>query len=301
MPTFEVAIASGDGVAIPLHPPENLSETALMLHQALYVIASEAKAARGYAEGVAAVTLHCPVDVVATALRRHRVTIWRAARQLREAGLIDSRPHKTTLDGRTVNDGTLWCVALRPVEGGVRLSYADLNFEGWRDLAGDRKRGRTAHRAMQEGAQQSMNTPEEEINLELIREWSISALEAFKPSLSDCCVPSRYDLEVVLDVQHAARSERPAMVEAGADALCAALRDAGGHRFYMLLLWRLLRLQDATGAAPWYVVYEQARRARADAREGYGRKPGALFVSRLRGAPWWSEIRAAPPVRIARA
>lgn len=293
--TPAVVTDSSGGIAISVNSPESLSGTAILLYQALYTIAIEAKEARGYAEGVAAVTLHCPVDIVAMALQRHRVTIWRAARQLREAGLLDSRPHKATLDGRTVNDGELWAVALRPIEGGVRLRYEDLSFAGWRDLAGDVERGRTAHAAMQ----QSINPPDIEIDFNLLREWALSPVEAFNPSLSDCCASSRHDLETVLDVQHASRSERPEMVGAAADSLCAALRDAGGRRFYMLLLWQLLRAQDATGAAPWHMVYEQARRARSDALEGYGRKPGALFVSRLKAAPWWSEIRAAPPARVA--
>jgi hypothetical protein len=38
------------------------------------------------------------------------------------------------------------------------------------------------------------------------------------------------------------------------------------------------------------MVYEQARRAAAEAGEGYGRKPGALFVSRLKRAAWFDEV-----------
>lgn len=293
MNTFEAGGASSVAQAIAERLPETTSQTARELLRTLLHVAVEAGEARGYAAGVAAVTIHIPVDVVATALRRHRVTIWRAARQLKAAGLLDFRAHKTTLNGRTVNDGTLWCIALRTVEGGVRLSYEDMKHPGWRDLAGDIRRGRTAHAVMQ----QSKNFLESEVNLNLLREWTMPPTEV-KPPLLTVAPSERRDLETVLDVQHAARSERPAMVEAGADSLCAALRDPGGRRFYMLMLWSLLRAQDATGTAPWYVVYEAARRAQTDSREGFARKPGALLVSRLKGASWYAEMMAAPPTRV---
>jgi hypothetical protein len=60
--------------------------------------------------------------------------------------------------------------------------------------------------------------------------------------------------------------------------------------FYRWLLWQLLRLEAAGQAAPWHMVYEQARRARVDAAEGFARRPGALFVSRLKASPWWDEV-----------
>jgi hypothetical protein len=289
--TLEASNASDVARATYERLPQNTSQTAILLHEALFAIASEAGEARGYSAGVAAVTVHIPVDVVATALRRHRVTIWRAARQLKAAGLIDWRPHKTTLNGRTVNDGTLWCVALRPVEGGVRLSYEDMKHPGWRDLAGDIERGRTAYAVMQ----RSDNSLENELDLNLLREWTMPPLEIEKPRYMTVAPSERRDLETVLDVQHATRSERPAMVEAGADSLCTALRDPGGRRFYMALLWVLLRTQDATGAAPWYAVYEQARRARTDSVEGFARRPGALFTARLQAAGLYEAI--APPAR----
>jgi hypothetical protein len=100
----------------------------------------------------------------------------------------------------------------------------------------------------------------------------------------------------VLDVRHAPREARSAAVDLAAQALAAALSDRRGVMFYRLLLWRLLRRSDAGGGDYWHVVYEQARRAVVDAQEGFARRPGALFVSRLKTAPWWSEVWAAPPL-----
>jgi hypothetical protein len=107
----------------------------------------------------------------------------------------------------------------------------------------------------------------------------------------------RRSLEAVLDVPHVERSERSAAVTLAAEALATALRDRGSTDFYRRLMWALLRRRDATGdAAPFATVYEQARRAAAESAEGYGRKPGALLVSRLKRAGWWREVMAAPPV-----
>ena len=68
--------------------------------------------------------------------------------------------------------------------------------------------------------------------------------------------------------------------------------------FYRWLLWQLLRLSDHHQGDYWHQVYEQACRARADAAEGFARRPGALFVSRLKAAPWWDDLRRIPVYRV---
>jgi hypothetical protein len=68
--------------------------------------------------------------------------------------------------------------------------------------------------------------------------------------------------------------------------------------FYRRLLWQLLRRSDAGRGDHYHAVYEQARRARVDAFEGFARRPGALFVSRLKRSPWFDEVVNAPPVRV---
>jgi hypothetical protein len=297
------ADCAADVTRISVEPLKNLSSTALLLYQALRETAVRTGAARGYVGSVTHVTVHLPLEVVALALGRHRVTIWRTLPKLRALGLVDARPHKCSSAGQTRNDGTLWCVRLNPDEGvPARLTYDDLKHDGWRDLDRDRRRGRTAFRAVREHrekrVQQSEDFPKGAFDLELLLSWSLPPGTEQNPVTPDCCTAPRRDLEAVLDVQYAPREARGAAVSLAAEALSAALRDRGGAGFYQLLLWQLLRRHDATGGAPWYAVYEQARRARVDAAEGFARKPGALFVSRLKGAPWWAEVWAAPPVRV---
>lgn len=281
------------------HPfTDNPTGTAAVLYRALQATARRAGAARGYVESTTHVTLHCPLEVVALSLGKHRVTVWRAARRLEALGLVEARPHKTTaLNGRTVNDGTLWAVRLNPDEGSpARLTYEEMTH-AWRDLDRDRRRGRTAFRLVQERRaermQQSDKPPTGEVDLELLAAWAMPPQHTETPLLNDCCTSERRDLETVLDVQHVDKEDRAAMVDAGARALSGTLGDRGGLMFYRWLLWQLLRLQDRTGAAPWHAVYEGARRARADATEGFARRPGALFVSRLKAGPWWDELRRA--------
>ncbi len=280
------------------NPLENLSGTAIRLYQALRETAVHVGAARGYVGSVTHVTVHLPLEVVALALGRHRVTVWRTLPKLRALGLVDARPHKTTSAGQTRNDGTLWAVRLNPDEGTpARLTYDEMKHGGWRDLDRDRRRGRTAFRAVREHrekrVQQSKDSPQEGFDLQLLLSWSLPPETDQNPVTPDCCTGSRRDLEAVLDVQYAGQEERGAAVDGAARALAANLGDAGSVMFYRWLLWQLLRLEAAGQAAPWHMVYEQARRARVDAAEGFARRPGALFVSRLKGSPWWDEVARA--------
>ncbi len=312
MTTLYKAEQAATNTCEPVANPQTLSGTALLLYQALREVAAHTATDRGYVSSTTHVTLHIPVEVVAEAIGRHRVTVWRRLPELLAAGLIDARAHKTTAPGctaksDTVNDGTLWCVRLNPDEGApAKLTHDDLKHDGWRDLNRDRKRGRTAHRAVHERrekrVQQSKESPQEGFDLQLLLDWSLSPTAQRDPVINDCCMDERIgerrDLEAVLDVQYAGQEERGAAVDGAARALAANLGDMGSVMFYRWLLWQLLRLEAAGKAAPWHMVYEQARRARVDAAEGFARKPGALFVSRLKGSPWWDEVKRAPPLRV---
>lgn len=346
------------GASAPAQHPEvnpltNLSDTARTLYAAL--VATAQAAARRYPKSVTHVTLHCPLEIVALSLGRHRTTIWRAAKKLRELGLVDARPHKTTIslnelslnkkqhkrlvderarqrareklapgigeetEGIVVNDGTLWCVRLDPDKGApARLSFYDHKREKeyyggperekhqWRDLARDRRRGRTAYRAVQEHRaakkmQQSLSPTTEGFDLELLLEWALPPQHLETPLPMTVAPNPRADLEAVLDVQYAAREDRREAVDGAARALAGGLADRGklALAFYRWLMWQLLRLEQSTGAAPWGTVYEQARRAQTDVREGFARgakndgSGGGLFISRLKASPWWDELARA--------
>jgi DNA-binding transcriptional ArsR family regulator len=271
-----------------------LSSKALLIFRALHTVAVEACEARGYSPQTSQVVIFCPAEQVARAVGISTATLYRALPELVEAGLVEARGHFTTLRGRTRADGTLWAVRLRPVGGcRARLSYGDLKAK-YRDLGGDIEAGRTSWAILRE----SKKVPSREVNLDLIRAWALPPSPTKSPLPVDCRTAPRRSLESVLDAPHVERSERSRVVDLGAQALAAALRDRGGTGFYRKLLWQLLRRFDATGDAPFHTVYEQARRAAADSAEGFGRRPGALFVSRLKRAGWWDEVMRGPPVRV---
>jgi hypothetical protein len=274
-----------------------LSSAALTLFRALHTVAVEAAAARGYAVGVSEVSLFCPVEAAALALGCHRATVYRALPELRAAGLVDVRGHFCTHRGRTRADGSVWAVRLRPVSGRrARVGYGDLK-RSYRNLSGDVETGRTVWAAMR---QSKDNPTNEGVNLNHIRRWALPPLSSEPPMVSafDCRTSGRRSLEAVLDVRHVEKPERSAAVSLAAEAMAAALRDRGGVMFYRRLLWQLLRRSDAGRGDHWNAVYLAAVRAAVDSSEGFARRPGALFVSRLKGAPWWSETMNGPPVRV---
>jgi DNA-binding transcriptional ArsR family regulator len=270
-----------------------LSDAALMLFRALHTSAIEVSAARDYHPNVSQVSFFCPVEAVVLALGVHRCTVYRALPELRALGLVDVRAHYTTHRGRTVADGSVWAVRLRPVGGcKARVQYDDLK-RSYRDLGGDVKAGRTCWAAMR----QSKDNSSRGLNLDLILCWALPPVDK-TPVTFDCRTAPRRDLEVVLDVHHAPRFTRSAAVDLAAQALAAALSDQGGTNFYRRVLWQLLRRSDATGDDYSYAVYLTAQRASVDAQEGFARRPGALFVSRLKNAPWWDEVWRQPPTRV---
>jgi hypothetical protein len=267
-----------------------LSRSALTLFRAVHQIAVEAAAARNYHPGVSEVVIFAPVEAVGLALGVHRVTVWRAAAELRAAGLVAHRAHYCTLRGRTRSDGAVWAVRLRPVGGcAARVPYDALK-RSYRNLSGDIEAGRTVWADLQQSREQPKKAG---VQLEYVRRWALSPTSQ-EPVKVDSCTASRSRLEAVLDVPHAERGERARAVDLGAQALAQALADRGGVMFYRRLLWALLRRSDAGGAEHFQAVYLAAVRAAVDSSEGFARKPGALFVSRLKACGWFGEAMGPP-------
>lgn len=289
----EAATCAAD---VTLSVTENLaflSSTALKLFRALHTVAVEAAEAREYHPGVSEVSFFAPVEAVALALGIHRATVYRALPELRSAGLVAHRAHFCTHRGRTRSDGSVWAVRLRPVGGrAARVGYGDLK-RSYRNLSGDVEAGRTVW-----AMRQSKNPAKGQVDLELIRRWALPPQNLEKPVTSDCRTSARRDLEAVLDVQHAGREARSAAVDLAAQALAAALSDRGGLNWYRRLLWQLIRRADAGGGDHFYAVYLAAQRAQVDRAEGFARRAGALFVSRLKRASWYEAVMTGPPTRV---
>ena len=89
------------------------------------------------------------------------------------------------------------------------------------------------------------------------------------------------ELEILLDVAGVLKQGRRVGVDRAAQALAQHLNDAGSINFYRYLVWQLLRLTQQ-GRGYFDVLYTMVLRVRADQREGFARKPGALLFSRLK-------------------
>jgi hypothetical protein len=278
--------------------PKNLSSTAKLLYKALVSTAIETAKGRGYSPGVSHVSLHMPLEVLADVCGIHRVTAWRHLPALRELGLVDYIAHKGTLRGETRNTGTLFEIRLNPTHGTkAKLSYHEKKHK-WRDLDKDVKRKRTAHRQLKDRLQQSDKPTTTELDISRLLEWSLPPKLAKTPLASDCCKGRQAALETLLDLTAAPKPERNKMVSLASQALAQALSDQSSVSWYQKLLWQLLRRFDATGDDCSYKVYLMAQRARTDSLEGFARKPGALFTSRVKQAPWFDEVMRQPTVRV---
>lgn len=272
-------------------PPQNLSERALLLYESMREVARKVSQDRGYCAAVSQVHFFCPGEIVADALCIARSTLYLKLEELKAAELLDARAHYVTHKGRTRADGMVWAVKMYPERPGpVRVPYDALK-KSYRCLSADIETGHTAYKQIG----QSKNHSSKQVGIDKILVWALPPSTTQNP---DTGMTVRCDLEAVLDVPYVDKEERTAAVDGAARALSVGLGDSGGLMFYRWLLWQLLRAAERHQAAPWHQVYEQARRARADAAEGFARKPGALFVSRLKQTPWWDDIVRQPPVRV---
>jgi hypothetical protein len=282
--------------------PKSLSITAKLLYKALVSTAIETAKGRGYSPGVTHVSLHMPLEVLADVCGIHRVTAWRHLPALRELGLVDYIAHKGTLRGETRNTGTLFEIRLNPTHGTkAKLSYHEKKHK-WRDLDKDVKRKRTAHRQVKEAKekrlQQSKNPTTTGLEISRLLAWTLPPVTTKFPLAVDCCTSRQAALETLLDLTAAPKPERNKMVSLAALALAQALSDQSSVSWYQKLLWQLLRRFDATGDDYTYQVYLMAQRARTDSFEGFAKKPGALFCSRLKQADFYDWIMGAPPNRV---
>jgi hypothetical protein len=271
------------------HPPqlEALSSKAILLYESMREVAGIVSSRRGYCAAVSQVHFFAPGEIVADALCMARSTLYLKLEELRAAELVEARAHYVTHRGRTRADGMVWAVKMHPERPGpVRVPHDALK-KSYRCLSADVENGRTAWREIG----QSKKTPKKQVDIQKILTWALPPVTTQKPDMG---LTVRCDLEQVLDVPYVDKEDRRAAVDGAAQALSASLGDSGGLMFYRWLLWQLLKLSERTGGDYWHQVYEQARRARSDAAEGFARRPGALFVSRLKAAPWWDALKRCP-------
>jgi hypothetical protein len=274
--------------------PETLSGTAKRLYTALCGAAVEVMKERGYKDTVTEITYFCPAEAVALAVGVHPSTIYRKLPELASAGLVDCRGHYCTHNGRTRSDGSVWTVRLTPTWGSAARVPFDYLKRSYRCLGSDIESGRTAFQQMRESYPIRDKSV---IDLSYILRFALSPTDK-KPVTYDSRKVQRFDLESIFDVPAVRKQDRAEMVYNAAKALSVALRDDDSTRFYCRLLWGLLKLKDRGAGDYFESLYLMATRAKIDSLEGFARRPGALFTSRVKQAPWFDEIMNSPPTRV---
>lgn len=281
------------GIAVPVQHPLALTLTAKAqaLYEALRSVGRTVADRRGYHPTVSVVHFFCPGEIVAHALCMARSTMYLKLAELRAAGVVEGRAHYVTHKGRTRADGMVWAIKLNPTVGKpARVPYDALK-KSYRCLSADIADGRTAFRETGQSKESSMR----QIDIQKILTWALPPSTTQKPVTG---MTVRCDLEQVLDVPYADKQDRNTAVDGAARAIATGLGDASSVMFYRWLLWQLLRLEDKGQGEHWHTVYEMARRASTDTQEGFAVRAGALFVSRLKQAPWWELVRSLPPYRV---
>ena len=272
--------------------PAAIPTTGRRIHELLFDVAERVAKARGYAPGVAQVSFMVPAEVIAFALGIHRSTLYRHLPRLREVGVVDYRAHRTTYNGRTVADGTVWSVKVNPdCTAPARVQLEDLQHK-WRDLGADVEAGRTAYQQVR----QSISQESSESGVQVVLDWTLPPAESESPLSMTVASSAVAVPEVILDVPHAPMEERGGMVDLAARSVCSHLGD-DSINFYRWLLWQLLRLHDR-GQDYFSQVHLMIRRAGVDRSEGFARAAGALLVSRLKRWDAWEAIRSVPPYRV---
>lgn len=268
--------------------PNTITDTGRRLYTALAATALEAMRERGYSPNTTEVVIFAPAESVALSVGIHPSTLYRHLPALHSHGLVHCRGHYCTHGGRTRSDGSLWAVRLTPTWGSAARVGFDYLKKSYRCLGDDIDAGNTAFSQMRESYSTRTKS---QINISYITTWALSQRRK-NPVISDSRTPRRTDLESIFGVPQVRRQERPDAVYEAATAMSQALGDARSTRFYMSVLWGLLRLRDRGGGDYFGTLHMMVARARADREENFARCAGALLVSRLRAAPFWDALRS---------
>lgn len=277
-----------------------LTPSARHVYRCLLEVALEVARVRGYAAGVTSVAVHLPTELVSLELGMARSTLNRYLPELKAVGLVDQRGHATTHRGKVVRDGSVWRINVAPHRTRrARLRFEDLKHR-WRNLTNDVDHGRTVYAWMKERARfswvgQSLTGKRLSEGIKTLVGWALKpgALGLKTPllALTVRATPTG-EPYALLDAVSVPVGERRVAVDAAARAVAAHLQD-DSIGFYRQVVWQLLRRLDG-GEDRVSAVYHAVIRAGVDAKEGFARRPGALFTARLKEAGLLQWLRQTP-------
>lgn len=276
---------------ISFNPPETLSPTATRLLDALQQVGRLVGAARGYHPNTSAVTFFAPVESVALAIGVSRQTIYNRLPELVDRGLVAQTGHYCTHNGCTRSDGSLWAVKLLDTPSAAKIDY-DWLKGSYRSLADDVANGRTAYSLYSQTPRRNHS-----VDISYVLTFALPPTES--PLANDCKASEAPVLESLLDVAYVPLDGRSEAVEMAADAMSTVLgTPAKDINLMRWIVWQLVRLSQVQGKDYFYAVFLTVQRAGVDKRENACKNPTGLFISRMKAAGIWSELKNAPPCRV---
>lgn len=274
-----------------INPPENVSITAEKLFSALSQVGQLVGVARGYHPNTSQVTFFAPVESVALAVGVSRQTVYNRLPELVDKGLVAQTGHYCTHGGVTRADGSLWSVKVRDTPSAAKIDY-DWLKGSYRSLADDIATGRTAWKALQ-------STPKRRNVVDISYILTFALPPAKNPLSNDCKAVDAPVLESLLDVPYAPVEARSEAVDNAAQAVRSALGGASKDiNLFRWLVWTLLRLKTASNRDYFYSTFLMVQRCAVEKRENACKNPTGLFISRMKAAGIWSELKNAPPIRV---
>lgn len=266
-----------------------LSVGAVRAFRVLHQLACAVARAKNYRVIPDAVTLHTPALVVAALAGYTPRHLRRLVPELVAAGLVAGGPHASRVGLRSLWDGTIWAVKVRPGEAVPEIRAEDWRHN-WRPTFEADVYGKTGARSFMSALQAQEQNPEEQIRA--VSRAAVIGLWADVPpvetSSGDMGLESVQDVREIVyrlgELPAVHKRRRAEMVGALAGALSTAMDDRHSRRWYAGLIWRAWRgfvegradLQVLAGAL---LRLDDERRDWAELR-----RPAALLAARLRAA-----------------
>ena len=291
------ALAEVERISAPhaaaLHPK------ALQMYKVLIMTSLYTLRARGAAVIPSQVAMLVPGEALAHVLSCDVKTMRKYRDQLEAAGLIDSRSFYQWIKGNVRRAGLLWAIRLDPrISKPVKLTYEDFKRR-YRDLRADIENKKTCY------IRYKTKFPHTISGLKTVRRNISELLLWTLPPLSESLALLMYGektragvLDDVLAVPGTPHSGRGAAVAKAALGMARSLGDLKSFEKYCGLLWQALRLQVFGGIDLFGVLYNLAAKCAVDAKEGFARKPGALFMDRLKRSGHYDTLMNQPKVAI---
>lgn len=261
-----------------------LTPSAVKVHTLLVQLAADVMRARGFEALPDAITFHNTAVGVALHLNLSERTVYRAADELTAAGILAHGGHAQNVRGRSLYDGTVFKVSLKP--GHVPKIRADEWRVAYRPQFTDDYVNKTGVRAVLSELK-DLRTGEQ--GYRILLSGAVAVVHAQNPRCSSVltepvkrAVKGLDDVAaLVRGIAHVHHTRRSEAVTEASQALAYALSEPHRRAQWAGLLWNAVRAEWEGRAGLEHVALNLLR-LRTDLTEGAPwAKPGAVLTARL--------------------